>query len=134
MKAPRIAEHSRIALLLIATTACMDDPARSVSTESKASTPTLRAVASVPPAASLSVRVTVPASMRTSPFNVDRFLTIPPNFAIAVYARIPGARFMAAAPNGDLLVSNPGASSIYLVRPSTSGGDPIVTTWASGLY
>ncbi|MBA3343329.1 MAG: PKD domain-containing protein [Gemmatimonadaceae bacterium] len=96
--------------------------------------PSVRAALNPPPEASLSVKVTVPASMRSSPFNVDRFLTIPPNFSVAVYARVGGARFMAAAPNGDLLVSNPGASAVYLVRPSTTGGDPAVTTWASGLY
>ncbi|MBA3403340.1 MAG: sugar dehydrogenase, partial [Gemmatimonadaceae bacterium] len=113
--------------------ACGDDPARPVRPLA-AAVPAVRAAASVPPAASLSVKVAVPASMRTSPFNVDRFLTVPPNFSVAVYARVPGARFMATAPNGDVLVSNPGAGSVYLVRPGASGADPTVTTWASGLY
>ena len=88
----------------------------------------------MPPAASLTVKVTVPASMRSSPFNVDRFLTIPPNFSIAVFARVNGARFMAVAPNGDVLVSNPGAGAVYLVRPGAAGADPSIFTWASGLY
>ncbi|MEO6713035.1 MAG: PKD domain-containing protein [Mycobacteriales bacterium] len=107
---------------------------RSVKSESALEPPAVRTAAVVPPAASLSVKVTVPVSMRSSPFDVDRFLTIPPNFSVAVYARVGGARFMAPAPNGDLLVSNPGAGAVYLVRPSTTGGDPAVTTWASGLY
>ncbi len=38
--------------------------------------------------ASVSVPVQVPVSMRSSPFNVNRNLTVPPNFAISVYARI----------------------------------------------
>jgi len=113
--------------------ACADDPARPVRPLA-ATVPAVRGAASVPPAASLSVKVAVPASMRTSPFNVDRFLTVPPNFSVAVYARVPGARFMSTAPNGDVLVSNPGAGSVYLVRPGASGADPTVTTWASGLY
>lgn len=111
--------------------ACTDDAPRPVMGPAAQS---LRIASSVtaPPAASLSVLVTVPASMRTSPFNVDRYLTIPPNFSIAVYARVGAARFMAVAPNGDLLVSNAG-STVYLVRPGVSGGDPTVSTWASGL-
>jgi len=87
-----------------------------------------------PPAASVTMKVTVPASMRTSPFNVDRFLTVPPNFAISVFARVSGARFMTVAPNGDVFVSNPGAGAVYLVRPGTGGADPTKFTWASGLY
>ena len=112
--------------------ACTDDTPRPVT---GLSAQNLRIASSVtaPPAASLSVLVTVPASMRNAPFNVDRYLTIPPNFSIAVYARVGGARFMAVAPNGDLLVSNAGAGTVYLVRPGTSGGDPTVSTWASGL-
>ena len=83
--------------------------------------------------ASVSVRVQVPSSMRTSPFNVDRNLTVPPNFAVSVYARVPNARFMAAAPNGDLLVSRPGAGEVKIVRPGSAGGDPTVSTFVSGL-
>ncbi|MEP6507027.1 MAG: PKD domain-containing protein [Gemmatimonadales bacterium] len=72
--------------------------------------------------------------MATSPFNVDRYLTVPPNFAISVFARVGGARFMAVAPNGDVFVSNPGSGAVYLVRPGTGGADPTQFTWASGLY
>jgi glucose/arabinose dehydrogenase len=128
--------RSAVALgsLIVAIAACDDDAVRPVKPDDVVTAPQIRATASPPPAASLTVKVEVPASMRTSPFNVDRFLTIPPNFSIAVYARVSGARFIAAAPNGDLLVSNPGASAVYLVRPSSTGSDPTVTTWASGLY
>ena len=123
-------------LLLLAATivaACSDNPVRAPASQDEIP-PRPRAAVVTPPAASLTVRVEVPASMRSSPFNVDRFLTIPPNFAVSVFARIGGARFMAVAPNGDLLVSNPGAGAIYLVRPGASGADPSVFTWASGLY
>ena len=40
---------------------------------------------------------------------------------------------MAVAPNGDLLVSNPGAGIVSIVRPGVGGADPAVSTWASGL-
>ncbi len=84
------------------------------------------------PAGSIVARVSVPAHMRSSPFNVSRTLNIPPRFKIAVYARIPGARFMAVAPNGDLLVSNPGAGKVVLVRP-TPNGDPSIFNFVTGL-
>ena len=85
-----------------------------------------------PPAASNNVQVQVPASMRSAPFNVSRTLTVPPGFVISVYARVPWARFMAVAPNGDVLVSNPGAGRIYLLRRNTSGHAD-VSVFASGL-
>jgi len=71
--------------------------------------------------------------MQSPPFDVDRYLTIPPNFSVAVYARVGGARFMAVAPNGDLLVSGSGSGNVYIVQPGVGGGDPVVSTWASGL-
>jgi glucose/arabinose dehydrogenase len=85
-----------------------------------------------PPAASVSTPVIVPASMRTSPFNTGRSLLVPPNFTISVYARIPGARFMAVTPDGNLLVSKPGADSVLLVRPNGSA-DPLITNYVGGL-
>ena len=83
--------------------------------------------------ATTTVTVQVPSSMRSSPFDVARSLSVPAGYGVSVYARVGGARFMAAAPNGDLLVSNPGAGTVYRVRPSTTGGDPTVTSWATGL-
>jgi len=85
-----------------------------------------------PAGAGVSVKINVPASMRSAPFNVDRFLNLPPNFGVSVLARVPGARFMAVAPNGDILVSNPGAGKVELVRPQKSG-DPLVSDFVSGL-
>lgn len=122
-----------LVLLSLAAAACSDNPVRAPSDHSDIDLHP-RAAVVTPPAASLTVKVDVPASMRTSPFNVDRFLTIPPNFTIGVFARISGARFMAVAPNGDLFVSNPGAGTVRLVRPGAAGADPTVFTWASGLY
>jgi glucose/arabinose dehydrogenase len=88
--------------------------------------------AAAPPGASVDVTVSVPASMRAAPFNTPRTLRVPPNFGVAVYTRIPGARFMAVAPNGDLLVSQPSSGSVKLVRPSAQG-DPAVSNFATGL-
>jgi glucose/arabinose dehydrogenase len=93
---------------------------------------TAQAAAGSPPGASVSTRVQVPASMRGAPFDVERSLNLPPNFGVSVYARIPGARFMAIAPNGDLLVSQPGAGKVLLVRPQ-SAGDPLISDFVAGL-
>jgi glucose/arabinose dehydrogenase len=83
--------------------------------------------------ASISQKVSVPSSMRSSPFNVDRYLTIPEGFTISVYARVSNARFMAIAPNGDLLVSQPNSGKVLLVRPGSGGSDPVISDFASGL-
>lgn len=87
----------------------------------------------LPPAASTSVQVTVPASMRAPPFDVPRALTVPQGLSVSVYARVPGARFMAITPEGNLLVSNPGEGKVSLVRPGSGGGDPVVSDWVTGL-
>ena len=50
-----------------------------------------------------------------------------------MYARVPGARFIAVTPEGNLLVSNPGAGKVSLVRAGTAGGDPVVSDWVTGL-
>src|SRR5262245_35830347 len=64
------------------------------------------------PGASTPVTVSVPASMRSAPFDVPRSLAVPQGFSIAVYARVPGARFIAVTPEGNLLVSRPGAGKV----------------------
>lgn len=92
----------------------------------------LAATAQSPAGASVSTRVSVPPSMSYSPFNIDRYLNLPLGFSISVYARVGGARFMAAAPNGDLFVSQPDAGKVMLVRPNPDG-DPSISEFATGL-
>ena len=70
--------------------------------------------------------------MRWTPFHVDRYLTVPPDFTISVYARVNQPRFMAVAPNGDLLVSQPTTGKVLLVRPN-GGGAPLISDFATGL-
>ena len=117
-------------LPLVPLISCTEDP---VQPGRKATPETSQdVVVNAPPGASVTRRVDVPPSMRSSPFNVARYLRVPPNFSISVYARIPNARFMAVAPNGDLLVSQPNQGTVKLIRPNGSG-DPIVSTFVSGL-
>ncbi|MEJ6482041.1 PQQ-dependent sugar dehydrogenase [Nostoc punctiforme UO1] len=90
------------------------------------------AVLAQPPAASVETKLKVPSSMNYAPFNINRYLKVPPNFSIAVYARINKARFMAVAPNGDLLVSQPSGNKVLIVRPNGSK-DPIISDFVTGL-
>ncbi len=85
-----------------------------------------------PPAASVNTKLKVPSSMNYSPFNINRYLKVPPNFSISVYARIPSARFIAVAPNGDLLVSQPSTGKVLIVR-SNGTRDPIISNFVTGL-
>ena len=61
--------------------------------------------------------VEVPLSLRTTPFDQDRVLMVPPGFKISVLARIPEARFIMPLPTGEILVAQPATGSILLVRP-----------------
>jgi len=94
-------------------------------------------LAAIPAAAQLptlaSAALTVPASLASPPFDVARVLQVPAGFSVAVYARVPGARFLAITPDGGLLVSQPGAGKVALVRPGSAGGVPTVTDFATGL-
>jgi glucose/arabinose dehydrogenase len=85
-----------------------------------------------PPGASVQVPVTVPEGLGASPFNSPRTLNVPPGFSISVFARVDEARFMAVAPNGDVLVSQPDQGTVKLVRPRP-GQTPEVFDWATGL-
>jgi glucose/arabinose dehydrogenase len=90
------------------------------------------AVAAAPPPASVRVNINVPPSMRTDVFVENRTLMVPPGFAISVVARVPGARFLAIAPNRDIFVSQPGAGKVLIVR-QRPGGDPLIFEYATGL-
>lgn len=59
-------------------------------------------------------------------------LTVPDGFGIRAWAKLDGARFMALAPNGDVLVSVPKAGKIVLLRPRDNDV-PEAFEFASGL-
>ncbi len=58
----------------------------------------------------------IPATLADTPLDRPRQLIVPPGFGIRVWARVPEARFMALAPNGDILVSVPDEDKIVLLR------------------
>ncbi|MEH2408827.1 PQQ-dependent sugar dehydrogenase [Nostoc sp.] len=92
------------------------------------STPAL----AIPAAASVDTKIQVSNTMSYWPFNISRYLKVPPNFSISVYARIPKARFIAVAPNGNLLVSQPSTGKVLIVRANGSK-DPIISDFVTGL-
>jgi hypothetical protein len=78
-----------------------------------------------------SVPVSVPGSMRTSPFDVPRRWNVPTGFIAEVYARLERPRFMAFPPSGDLLVSQPARGRVWISRPGQS--TPVQSIFAQGL-
>src|SRR5215831_10863234 len=77
--------------------------------------------------------VQVPAPFQYPPFDVVRFLCVPPSFGISVVARVPGARFLTLTPDGNLLVSQPSAGNILLLQP-VGDGTYWSSVFATGLY
>ena len=67
------------------------------------------------------VRVQVPAALAAAPFDVPRHLIVPAGWSASVYARVPKARFLAATPAGELLVSQPNRGTVLFVRPGAGG-------------
>ena len=78
------------------------------------------------------VKVAVPASFRSSPFERDRYLQVPRGFQIRVVGRIPAARFLAPTPAGGVLVSQPSRGKIWWISPKSADASPPVLA-AAGL-
>lgn len=76
--------------------------------------------------------VDVPTALASDTFSEQRQLTVPPGFGIRLWARVPHARFMALAPNGDVLVSVPDEGRIVLLRERTNDV-PQAFDFATGL-
>jgi glucose/arabinose dehydrogenase len=78
------------------------------------------------------VLVTVPSSLRAAPFDNPRRVQLPSGWRMAVWARVPGARTEAWAPDRRLLVSQPGSGDVVALTPRASG-TPLRATLISGL-
>jgi glucose/arabinose dehydrogenase len=76
-------------------------------------------------------QVEVPKKWAYGTFDSPRRLKIPVGASISVLARIEKARFLAVAPDGDLLVSQPSKGRILQVR--TKGENSNVYEWVKGL-
>jgi glucose/arabinose dehydrogenase len=77
--------------------------------------------------------VAVPASLGGEPFDQERQLQLREGFTIAVVARVPGARSLALAPSGELLVTQPREGRIVALRPAAGDAPAAQQTLAEGL-
>lgn len=68
-----------------------------------------------PAAASQTVNLEMNGFAADGYLNANRKLKVPAGFGVQVYARVEKARFLAVAPNGDVLVSQPSTGSIVRV-------------------
>ncbi|MES2535526.1 MAG: sugar dehydrogenase [Pseudomonadota bacterium] len=82
--------------------------------------------------ASVTRTLEIPQSLMDAPFDSPKTLDVPPGFGIRLLARVEGARFMAVAPNGDILVSNPASGNVVLLR-EPANDVPENFIFASGL-
>ncbi|WP_433084202.1 PQQ-dependent sugar dehydrogenase [Dactylosporangium sp. CA-052675] len=123
----------KLAALLLACSlplaACADAPGGSAEPATARPGTTGAYGTAAPPAlgAPTRVKVDVPSGLGGAPFNQDRYLQLPAGWKASVYARVDKARFMALTPSGDLLVSQPGAGKVQLVRAGA------VSEFATGL-
>ncbi len=80
-----------------------------------------------------SVQLELPEGVaHKAPFDQPRKLTVPDGYHAELLARVPNARFLALAPNGDLLVSQPEQGRITIVA-SNAQGRTQQAQFASGL-
>jgi glucose/arabinose dehydrogenase len=84
-------------------------------------------------AASVAQVMEVQSTLASFPFDTPKTVRVPPGFKFKLLARVEGARFMALAPNGDILVSNPGAGTITLIRENRQAGTTEQFEFAAGL-
>jgi glucose/arabinose dehydrogenase len=71
--------------------------------------------------ASTQVALAVPAGNGGGTLSTPRSVTVPPGWTAEVWARVPGARLEAWTPEGDLLVSVPGAGDVVELVPGGAG-------------
>jgi glucose/arabinose dehydrogenase len=127
-----------MAAAVLALAACGSSPKSAPATPGVTSTgtgPSASTSTAVPTATALPARATVtvsvPAGLASGVFSAPRVLSAPAGATVAVWARLDGARFATWTPQGDLLVSTPGAGSVHLLHPS--GSTATVSTLLTGL-
>ena len=78
-------------------------------------------------------RLAVPVGLGAAPLDRPRDVLSPRGWQVAVWARLPGARLAAWAPDGSLLVSQPGAGQVTALTPGAGGAPPAGRVLVAGL-
>lgn len=117
-----------VLILLAGIAACGGGGGGSDTAAAPAATPAVAQAAT----ASVARTMDVPPALSAPPLDIARTLTVPPGFGIRVWARVAKARFMANAPNGDILVSVPSAGKIVQLRERINN-TPQQFDYATGL-
>jgi glucose/arabinose dehydrogenase len=120
-----------VAGCLVLAAACAPTQAASSSADPASPAP---AAATAPPVIApelAQVAVTVPSGLGSAPFDRPREVGAPAGWTVEVWARVPGARLAAWAPDGRLLVSRPKAGEVVALTPGTEA--PVQTTLVGGL-
>jgi glucose/arabinose dehydrogenase len=120
--------------LVLALAACSsDEPAAPAGARSSGTLPppSTAVPATVPALAATTVRPL--AGTGAAPFDETRRLLAPPGWTVAVWARVPGARLLAWAPDGRLLVSRPKSGDVLELVPGQGAAPPAQRTLVSGL-
>jgi glucose/arabinose dehydrogenase len=74
--------------------------------------------------AAAGITLSVPGQNGSAPFNVATIVTVPRGWQAEVWARVPGARFEAWSPQGQLLVSDPGDGEVFELVPRANRALP----------
>lgn len=125
--------------LALAAIVCTPAPAATPTASSPSAAPTQPAASASPQAAApsplplVSTTINVPAPLKSGALAQERRLEIREGFSIAVFARVPGARSMAMAPWGELLVTQPGQGRIVALRSNGDGVSAAERVLAQGL-
>ncbi len=77
--------------------------------------------AAVPSADLMATPLQVPEALARTPFDHPRQALIPAGWSMSVWARVPGARLAAWAPDGTLVVSRPSAGEVLRLVPGPDG-------------
>ena len=115
--------------VVVAIAGCSSAPAQP---SASGPVPTTAAPPAAAPTGLGATRLLVPAGLAEAPFDQPREVRAPAGWTVALWARLPGARLMAWAPDGSLLVSRPGPGDVVRLAPA-AGGQPRQTTLVDGL-
>jgi glucose/arabinose dehydrogenase len=81
----------------------------------------------------VSTPLRVPDGLGDDPFDTPRSVMVPAGWTASVWARVPSARLEAWAPDGSLLVSQPGSGEVSRLVPGANGAPPAQSTLLTGL-